>query len=218
LKRLFSFISFSVKALYNYTFTLDGTSYIKLILSFIGFLFPQTDLTIFVTESKKALKTLYLVRHAKSSWSDPTLMDIERPLNDRGKRDAPFMSVKLKEIQPDVDLIISSPAKRALKTAKIFSETLFGHRNVKTNEDLYHASADDILDVIKELDDEHNVVVLFGHNPGFTYLANHFSDNYIDNVPTCGIIGVQYEGQEWAKIDSNVCQLHHFSYPKLFKK
>ena len=162
------------------------------------------------------MKIIYLVRHAKSSWADPGLMDIERPLNNRGKQDAPFMAKKLKEIELDIDLLVTSPARRARKTAKIFSIEFFKETRPQIDENLYHASAEDIMTVIKELDNSLSKVAIFGHNPGFTYLANYFSEDYIANVPTCGIVGIQFHEDSWANLENEKSQVIHFIYPKMY--
>jgi len=144
-------------------------------------------------------------------------MDIERPLNGRGKRDAPFMAKKLKELDPGIELLITSPAKRAKITAKIFSKEIFGERRLQIEDDLYHASAEDIISVIKSIDEDVDIAAIFGHNPGFTYLANYFSEEYISNVPTTGIVGVQINSGSWANFDIEECKFTHFIYPKYFQ-
>jgi phosphohistidine phosphatase len=162
------------------------------------------------------MKTLYLVRHAKSSWKDSSLDDLERPLNRRGKRDAPFMGELLKEKVVNPDVVISSPAKRASKTAQIITEHIgYSKKDIIYSEEIYEASSRELVDFIKKIDDKYNSVMLFGHNPGFTMLNNYLSKNYIDNIPTCGIVALQFN-INWKEIDKNSAKMLFFDYPKRY--
>src|SRR6187551_1070919 len=133
------------------------------------------------------MKTLYLIRHAKSSWDDPDLGDFERPLNQRGKKDAPRMAKRLKEKHVTPDIIISSPATRAYDTCKEFAKVL-GYREdkIKADKGLYHADEDQLLKVIRDLKDrerdDEEIVLLFGHNPGLTEFANALLNENIFNI------------------------------------
>jgi phosphohistidine phosphatase len=163
------------------------------------------------------MKELFLVRHAKSSWKDETLSDFERPLNKRGKRDAPFMGKFIKQQGVKPDLFISSPASRTLSTAKIFAEETgypFGHLLVEPK--LYMASRKDIFELIKEIDDLYNSVMVFSHNPGLTDFAVYLGAN-IDNIPTCGIAAFDVNAESWKMIENN-CNLKFFEYPKKYFK
>src|SRR5262245_44557478 len=118
------------------------------------------------------MKTLFLIRHAKSSWAEPGLSDRERPLNDRGRRDAPKMGKRLAKRDAVPDLILSSPAVRALETAEIIAEKLdYRRKDIVVVDRLYGVAADDLLALIQKLDDKLQRVMLFGHNPGLTELA-----------------------------------------------
>ncbi|MEM7105763.1 MAG: histidine phosphatase family protein [Bacteroidota bacterium] len=164
------------------------------------------------------MKTLIFVRHAKSSWADPSLQDHDRPLNNRGKRDAPVMGQLLhgRGIMPD--LMITSSAKRARRTAKVIAKELgYPKEDLKIVPAIYGAFAQDILELIKMLDDELNCVMVFGHNPEFTSLANYFSTEYIDNVPTCGIVTIQVGCEHWKDVDNGNSKLIAFDYPKKFQ-
>lgn len=121
------------------------------------------------------MKTLFLIRHAKSSWDDTALPDKDRPLNDRGRRDAPKMGERLAKRDVKPDLILSSPAVRALRTAEIIAKKLDYRRKIVVNERLYAVGADDLLDVIHQLGDKVERVMLFGHNPELTELAHRLS-------------------------------------------
>lgn len=162
------------------------------------------------------MKTLYLVRHAKSYWGDQSLADFDRPLNKRGKRDAPFMGEVLNDKRIIPDIIISSPAKRAKKTAVEIAEKLkYPVKKVIFNEQLYEASSNDILDIIKNIDEKYSLAMIFAHNPGLTLLNNYISSNYIDNIPTCGIVAL-YLQVKWTEIGKNSCRHLFFEYPKLY--
>ena len=164
------------------------------------------------------MKTIYLVRHAKSSWDNPRLPDFSRPLNKRGKRDAPFMGEQLNEMEINPDLIISSPAKRAKKTAINIAEKIrYPKKKILFKEEIYEASEKTLLDVIKKLDDKLDSVMIFAHNPGLTQLNNFISKKYIDNIPTSGVVALEYDN-EWSKVGKNSCKFLFFEYPKKYLK
>ena len=163
------------------------------------------------------MKTLYIVRHAKSSWSDPLADDFDRPLNERGKRDAPRMGKRLKEKGILPSLIISSPAKRARSTARrIAKELKYKKDDIKEDRKLYHAEEEVILDVIRKLKDKHTSVMLFGHNPGLTNFVNSLQDKEfdLDNLPTCGIAAFQLKIDSWSEIAWGKGTMVFFDYPK----
>jgi phosphohistidine phosphatase len=163
------------------------------------------------------MKTLCVVRHAKSSWADPTERDFDRGLNERGKQDAPRMGKRLKEREIVPDLMLSSPAKRALSTAKRIAEILqYPTEKIKTDRILYHADEETILSVVQGLNDKHSMVFLFGHNPGLTEFVNTFAENeiYIDNVPTCGIVAFQLNVDSWTEATWKSGRVLFFDYPK----
>ena len=146
------------------------------------------------------MKTLFLVRHAKSSRDEPALSDKDRPLNDRGKRDAPKMGERLAKRDVTPDLILSSPAKRALKTAQIIAKKLdYKLADIVVNERLYATGADDLLDVIRKLGAKPKSVMLFGHNPELTELAHRLSSK-IAHLPTCAVAEFTFDAKSWAAI------------------
>ncbi len=160
------------------------------------------------------MKTVFFIRHAKSSWENPGLSDIERPLNKRGLRDAPFMAklIKGKNIKPDK--LISSPANRAYTTAQYFSTELnIPEQAIVIRKEIYHAYPEEVLRIIRNLDDNDSVIFLFGHNPCFTSLANRFSNEYIPNVPTCGIVKVEAKVEKWGDFEKHG-KLKAFHFPK----
>ena len=159
-------------------------------------------------------KKLLLVRHAKSSWDDVTLSDKERPLAGRGKRDAPMMGERLAKRQVKPDLILSSPACRALSTAGIIAKEL-GYRaeDIVVDERLYATEADMLLGVIGELSDKLKCVMLFGHNPEFADLAQRLS-NEPALMPTCAVAQFTFESTPWSSIGSTKPTEVLLDYPK----
>ena len=163
------------------------------------------------------MKTLYIVRHAKSSWEDSDLSDFERPLNERGKRDAPAMGERLRERGLQPDYVISSPARRAFSTAKRICKVLgFNKEKIRTDRRLYHADDEMMLSVLRELKSDQNVVMLFGHNPGLTDFVNSVvsDDVDIDNVPTCGVVAFSFQVNSWSDVQWGTGKLLFFDYPK----
>lgn len=146
------------------------------------------------------MKTLYLVRHAKSSWKHD-VDDHKRPLKERGFKDVQLLSQKVKsEIEPP-QKIISSDAVRALSTANIFKEALdISDSNFETNHDLYDFSGQNVMRVIKSLEDELDSVMIVGHNHAFTSLVNMLGNRYIENVPTSGFVMLQFDENKWSDI------------------
>lgn len=161
------------------------------------------------------MKTLYLVRHAKSSWDYPHLDDIDRPLNNRGKKDAPEMGRRLKMRGIFPDLMISSPAERAYKTCKKIAKMLdYPKGEIEIDEDVYHASEDGLLEVVRSCDDIWKSVMLFGHNPGFTDFANSLSNENIENIPTSGVFACKFDTDSWEEVDFGSGRMLFFDYPK----
>ena len=143
-------------------------------------------------------KELFVVRHAKSSWDDPTISDHDRPLNERGLRNAPDMGSRLSDREVSPDALISSTALRARTTAEIMAVSLnFPKDRIVLDRALYHASATELQEYIGGLDDSHFSVMLFGHNPGMTSLVSHLFGLPIDNLPTCGVVHLQFNENTW---------------------
>ena len=161
------------------------------------------------------MKTLTLVRHAKSSWKDRTLTDRERPLNKRGKNDAPVMGKRIAEAGIRPSLIVSSPAVRAWTTAKVVAEAIGYPLEFLQREDaLYLASLDNWLDVVAAQDDGFNSLMLFGHNPGLTDFANFLSPGLTHNVPTAGVVCVEFDSDDWLLYERPKTKLVLYDYPK----
>jgi phosphohistidine phosphatase len=147
------------------------------------------------------MKILTLIRHAKSSWDDKSLADKQRPLNKRGLRDAPVMGKRLAKHGAKPDLILSSPATRALSTAEIIAEQIgYSSKAIAVDDRLYASSADALLMVIHELDSALERVMMFGHNPGLTDLAHRLTSGKIDDIPTCGVVQLAFDVDTWRDI------------------
>ena len=161
------------------------------------------------------MKSLYLVRHAKSSWDFPKLADIDRPLNHRGEKNAPEMGERLKKQGILPDLLISSPAKRAYTTAvEIAKKIGYPMESIQKSMKIYHSGEDELLKVLKNQDNDRKSVMLFGHNPGFTWFANSLAGVDIDNIPTAGIVAIDFEVNDWTDVDFEIGKLVFFDYPK----
>ncbi len=161
------------------------------------------------------MKKILFVRHAKSSWTDMKLTDKQRPLNNRGKRDAPLMAARCVEYGLKVELIISSPAVRAFNTALAFQDAYKIMEPIQIENYLYHGDPSDFEEALCGVDDQINCVAIFGHNPGITYLANELdSSSYIDNVPTTGVLVGEADIEHWDDFSVAKSVLKDFLYPK----
>ena len=160
-------------------------------------------------------KVLFLVRHAKSSWKDPTLTDRDRPLNKRGLRDAPRMGKRLAKRPLGPELIVSSPAVRALATAEAIAEELGSvPSEVRVEEQVYGSDTTGLIEVIRHLNNRFDRVMMVGHNPALTELINLLTESNIDNVPTCGVAVLTFGTDTWEDIGSVRAKLVAFDYSK----
>ncbi len=163
------------------------------------------------------MKTIYFVRHAKSDWSVAARSDHDRPLNARGRRDALKMAQWMSEKKIEVDSLIVSSACRTTMTAQYFLENLkISEQKMVIEPKIYESSAETIIKIIYSLNNNLNTVMIFGHNPAFTELANRFSTAQIDNVPTCGIFQIAADVQDWHDFLPAQTKLVAFYYPKQF--
>ena len=161
------------------------------------------------------MKSLLLVRHAKSDWGDLNLQDFDRPLNERGKRDAPAMAHRLldKKIKPDA--LIASPAKRAAKTAKLFAEEMkIKKDNLILKPELYLAGPEVFYNVIENTDNDLETIAVFSHNEGITQFANMLTNSRVDNIPTCGIFAIKIKSGSWKDFRTAEKEFWFFDYPK----
>jgi phosphohistidine phosphatase len=160
-------------------------------------------------------KKLYLVRHAKSSWSDASLTDEQRPLNKRGRRSAPDMGKRLAEQDHRPDLIISSPANRALSTARIIAEELaYDESEIIIDERMYFSGSGSMLKLLEEIDDRYQSVMIVGHNPAMTSFLDMLCDASVDNMPTCAIAVIGYSMTTWSELRSADGHLLAYDFPK----
>ena len=162
------------------------------------------------------MKSLLLIRHAKSSWDNPSQKDFDRPLNDRGNHDAPAMAERLLNRKVEIDAFISSTAKRALSTAKYFAKAynISEHDIIKASE-LYEAPYDVYFQVIKNIDNAFDTVAIFAHNPGITTFVNNLTQTNIDNMPTCGIFAVKTDIKKWNDFEDAKKEFWFVDYPKM---
>ncbi len=165
------------------------------------------------------MKHLFIIRHAKSSWKDSRLTDHQRLLNKRGKKAGLKMGERLKRKGVLPDAIIASDARRAIDTAALIAEAMgLSLKIIRTNPELYHAPADGILDIIHHFSDAWNQVMVVGHNPGMTQLANWFYPQHIANVPTAGIVELQFKTNSWGLIHQDKLIYSSFDYPKKYER
>lgn len=161
------------------------------------------------------MKTLTILRHGKSSWSKAGLPDQERPLNPRGERDAPVMAERINEAGIRPSLIMSSPAVRAWTTAKIVAKAIsypieFLHRE----DELYLANLECLFDLLSRQDNAFNSVMVVGHNPGLTEFADYLLPDITDNIPTCGLVALNIDTDNWDLRERKQAELILYDYPK----
>ena len=163
------------------------------------------------------MKELYIIRHAKSSWADLELRDLDRPLNKRGMRDAPFMARLLKGKGIEADALVSSPAKRAHDTALHFArEMKLSTGQVHLEAKIYEATPSRLLEIVREFSDEWGCVLVFGHNPTLTSFINLFASEYMANLPTCGVAHLVSTADKWSELGNANTQLKELFFPRQF--
>jgi phosphohistidine phosphatase len=161
------------------------------------------------------MKSVIIIRHAKSSWDQIGLSDFDRPLNDRGKEDAPKMAKRLLEKEVAIDVFISSPAKRAKKTASLFVEEYKSHKSdIILVPELYHAGPEAFYAAIAQAPADAKTIALFSHNPGITEFVNQLTDVKIDDMPTCAIFAVKADIKDWSQFRDAGKKFWFFDYPK----
>ena len=161
------------------------------------------------------MKTIILVRHAKSSWDDFSLKDEERPLTDRGKKNAPEMAKRLLKKKVPIDAILSSPAKRAKSTAEYFAnEYEIPKKKIILIPELYLASIDAFVKTIRNAPEKADSIAIFSHNNGITQFANTLSETKIDNMPTCSVYAVKADIDSWKSFEPGKTAYYFFDYPK----
>jgi phosphohistidine phosphatase len=155
------------------------------------------------------------MRHAKSDWSIPGQPDFERSLNERGHRDASLMAERLKELNIKPDAIFSSSSLRTRLTAQYICEKIgFNFENIQWKDSLYEVSLDEILQHIRNFDNNYQSVMMFGHNPTYTHLVEYLTNTSINNMPTAGVANIYLKISSWKEITKGVGELKWFIYPK----
>ena len=165
------------------------------------------------------MKTLYLLRHAKSSWQKPDLDDFERPLLEKGLKRSKLMIDYLHEHDIKIDLIISSPAVRAFATAEIFARALnYPVNNISKERKLYFGDTDSFYEQFFDVPKQVNSMMLVGHNPTITTFANQFLEKKIDFLPTSGIVSISFNTDQWEKAGVAKRKINFVIYPRMFRK
>lgn len=164
------------------------------------------------------MKTLYVVRHAKSAWDDLRLTDKERTLNERGRHDAPKMAKYVAKHHPHPHVLISSTATRAWSTAEAFVDAFELSKNhVIQTDTIYEAPLMSLLGVITAIEDKHDRAMLVGHNPGVTELVRYLSGDNFTHMPTCGVVMLTFpHASSWQEIGKGTGSIKAFLYPKMF--
>jgi len=161
------------------------------------------------------MRRITVIRHAKSSWADPAHNDEQRPLNERGKENAPIMGDRLAAQGMNPDLLLSSPAIRAFETAKVIAGKVgYPTGSIHPDERLYLAGIEQWFEVIRTLPEDARHVFCFGHNPGLTHLYNIFSPNPVENIPTCGMFDLAFEVNGWEDLAQARPKTVKYDYPK----
>ena len=164
------------------------------------------------------MKTLYIVRHAKSSWDTPGLADHQRTLLEKGRKRTQYICNYLINAGVKPDLILSSHAIRAAETAKIIAEAInYPIDDILVTDKIYHSDTDDLFDLLFALDNDVESVMLVGHNPTLTYMANHFLDEKLENLPTSGVVCVEFETDKWEELFSASYKTKFVITPRLLQ-
>ena len=161
------------------------------------------------------MKSVLLIRHAKSSWDDFSIKDFDRPLNDRGKKDAPVMATRLLDKGIAIDGFLASPARRARRTAELFAkEYKLEKGSIIFFDELYLARPSIFIEVISKTDDRFDTIAVFSHNEGITEFANSLTDTKTDNIPTCGIFAIKIKTKHWNDFAEAKKEFWFFDFPK----
>ncbi len=145
------------------------------------------------------------------------MSDHDRPLNKRGQSDAPLMAEKLKQLEVSPDLILSSSSARTMEFADILADKLnYSRGNIISSRELYLASDSEILRTIREVNDKYSTIFLLAHNPGITFAVNSLSNSSIDNIPTSGIAGIEFDIDSWKEVQAGSGKLFLFEFPKKY--
>ena len=164
------------------------------------------------------MKTLYLMRHAKSSWDFPELSDHDRPLNKRGRKDAPLMGQQLLSRDVQFNLILTSTAVRALTTATLVAKEVdYDREKMQAVAEIYSADRKDLTKIIQHVPDEVNSLLVVGHNPIISEVANKLSPEAITDMPTAGVVALRFNCNSWLDISGDNSKLLFYDFPKNYK-
>lgn len=165
------------------------------------------------------MKTLYLLRHAKSSWQNPDRSDFDRPLLEKGLKRSKLIIDYLKKRDVSIDLIVSSPALRAQATAEIFARALnYPLESIRKDRKIYFGNADSFYEQFFDVPKHVNTMMLVGHNPSITSFANQFLEKKIDYLPTSGIVSISFKTDQWGKASVAKRKTNFVVYPRMFRK
>lgn len=159
------------------------------------------------------MRTLYLVRHAKSSWADPGIHDHDRPLNERGAHDAPLMARRFVDRHEALDLLVSSTAVRALATARAFAEAMRMPAPLLEPR-IYEAHHRTIQGIVEGLPDDAGHIMLFGHNPGFSLLCEQLTGAGLGELPTCAVVRIDLPVESWREVSAGIGTVIWCDFPK----
>lgn len=163
------------------------------------------------------MRTLYLTRHAESDWKDTDTSDFERTLNESGKKEASFIGLQLNNLEVTPHLITSSSAKRAYQTIQLISNEIdYPFDAIEFNKSIYNANLNDLLKIVHHLPNNHSNIMLVGHNPTMTDLANYLTGNAIGNMPTCSVFKIELHIDNWQEIIQGIGSQQFFIYPKMY--
>lgn len=158
-------------------------------------------------------KQLFMIRHAKSDWGNAGLRDFDRPLNQRGKANAPEMAQRLVKQAIRPDLVVSSPALRAITTANFFAEVWeIPRQQIQQVQTIYEANVKTLLAIVNNFDNGYDRIAMFGHNPGLTDLVNYLG-GHLDNLVTCGVIVLEFPFADWQLVSGGTGRVVHYDYP-----
>lgn len=161
------------------------------------------------------MKKITFIRHAKSDWNLPELMDFDRPLNERGRNNAPNMGARMAKYEECPQLILLSAAVRTKETMKLFSEKAGWQDCKKIEKDwLYLASPQEYIKTVEKLANDLHYICFCGHNPTITAIINYYSGENLVNVPTCGLGMIEFDVDDWSSISRDSGRLMHYDYPK----
>lgn len=170
---------------------------------------------VLVANDLAPMLRLTLVRHAKSSWNDSALSDFQRPLNERGRRDAPAMAQRVRTLNCQPDRLVSSPARRAISTARTFAAILgMNDEGIELSPAIYEATPTTLLNLVRRLDSSSGHAMLFGHNPGFSEIARLLASCPFHEMPTCAVTSLELQADAWSDVGPGCGRLAYYLFPK----